>query len=885
MNMKKNRLFTLVVALLMTSIGFARDIHGVNGFYNWTPSQFQAAKNIAISSGTVFNPAWISKVSYGTNYIDVQLGVNSKTYNGGFPWRTTVRVQDFGDGTMTITKNYPVVAFKFSMPNNNLTTGQSNDDIQMFVEHWWYNPYTGTRGLMSNVSGLGLAGFASNGRYSYIYRYPYKICNNPANLNFGRDSVKLGGMNALTEHKISSNGVLWSSRQANTGTIVTSDTSMVFMRLPSSSNEKAEYIVLLNYYSIADTSYLAGSSKRILDRMNLKISDYYINFFARRDTLYSKYDTTFATDGSVQKIDTTKLPIAQNMIPSCNIKWMKTFTSIQDAWSNINSENAWGDGVESAQKSALNYGLYYAEVLLNGYCWRNSDPNVPDDKAYLAYKAAYDEANAVYNNSGATDQQYTQANTLLQAAKETFLAAADLKPGMLYNYLKSGTGSGSIVIGASDVTVGTTIGKPLTFGSNAAAVALSFSPTGNTVSGQRMYRMGTPTAGVVQASDGTLLLVTGKQGAGSVFSFGQRDVEGNGYDIKCGDYYYYMDTNGALAKTKTVPYDKDIFDVVSPYLFNIVDALAEYKSKISVEEKADLFAGWEFNSPAVDDPSTHGFVTDTLGNAVEKFMFEFNDTKMVDGWRMSRWRAYTRVNKVDLPVSEGTASCLALSGAGVYDNWDGSQAGIVNDMSAGPAMRYDFGKQSPFYARDPNPRDSSHVINLNAGYTRYMAMKWKGTNSNISLLRLNYLLGTGVDGLVISAANATGVKGDIMYWDMLQCGAVVGKQLYTSAFFNTAGFASFDDKMYIDWIRMFDSVDLIPNETMTLINGVKKNLNPFPLSVFVNGRVISVYGGEGVLYNMMGTMVSKVSNASHVTVSPGVYLVKAESGVQKVIVR
>ncbi|MDP4277885.1 MAG: hypothetical protein Q8914_09665, partial [Bacteroidota bacterium] len=533
--MKTNRLIALVAAWLMVSVGFARDIHGVNGFYYWSPAQLQSAKMLTLSNGTKW-AKWASALTYGNDYANIQLGVNNTTNNGGYAWRTTVRVQDYGDGIMTITKNYPVVAMKFSMPNNNLTKGQSVDDVNMFVEHWWYNPYTGVRGLQTNKTGLGLNGMASNGRYSYVYYYPWKICADPTNLNVGRDSVKLGGLNAMTEHHITANGVLWASRQGNTGTVATSDTSLVFIRLPSSSNEKAEYIVLMNYYSIADTSTtLATASKRILDRQNLKLSDLYINFMARRDTV--AYDTTFTAEGAIVKIDT--MAIAQNQIPSCSIKWIKTFKSLNDAWSMMNQENAWGDGSESAQKSALNYGLYYAEQLLGGYCWRNADPNAPDDGAYLAYQKAYNDANAVYNNVASVDSNFAAATQALQRAKETFMVAVDLDASMLYSYLKNETGSGSIVAGADDVTVGTYTGKPLTFGSNDAAMALNFTPTGNTVDGQKTYRLGTTTAGVVQCTNGKLLLVKGQQG--SVFSFGQRDVEGKGYDIKCGTYYYYMD--------------------------------------------------------------------------------------------------------------------------------------------------------------------------------------------------------------------------------------------------------------------------------------------------------------------------------------------------------
>ncbi|MDP4276196.1 MAG: hypothetical protein Q8914_01050, partial [Bacteroidota bacterium] len=389
--------------------------------------------------------------------------------------------------------------------------------------------------------------------------------------------------------------------------------------------------------------------------------------------------------------------------------------------------------------------------------------------------------------------------------------------------------------------------------------------------------------GVVQCTNGKLLLVKGQQG--SVFSFGQRDVEGKGYDIKCGTYYYYMDVNGSLACTTDVPVNKANFDAVSPYYFNIVDALTDYKNKVSEEEKTGLFKTWEFNATPVEDPSTHGYVTDSLGNSTEKFMSEYNDTKMVDGWRMSRWRAYTRVNQEKVATTSGTDTCLVLSTAPVYDNFDGSQTGLTYDLSAGPAMRYDFGTQKPFYARDPSPRDSSHAIYLNAGYTRYIAMKWKGTNDNISLGQLNFLLPTGQNGLNITSTNAAGIKGDVLYWDMLQCGAVVGKQLYTSAFFSTLGFEKTTDKIYIDWMRTYDSVDAIPTENLTLADGVSHSVVPDRVKAFVDGHVINVFSENGAVYSITGALVARVSGVAHVTVASGVYLIRSGSAVEKVVVK
>jgi hypothetical protein len=869
----KFKLFLSTVLFTAVTAVTARQIHGVGGFYNWTSAQMQSSGILSYSNGTKFNN-YVSSLEYQSDDLKINLGVNSTTNNGGYPWRTTVTVKD---GSMTITKNYPVLALKFSMATNNLTKGQSNDDLQMFVEHWWYNPYTGVRELMKNANYNGLKGFGSNGRFSYVYEYPWVICKDTNNYNIGRDSVKLAGMNAISEHYLSSNGILWTQRTGSAITAAAIDTSIVVMRLPSSSNEKAEYIALLNYDAIADSSSLAATSKRLLDRMDIKLSDFYFNFFARRDTVVN--DTTInGTDTTV-----TKRAITSNERPVVYMKWMKTFKSIGDVWTQMTADNNWGDGTESAQKSSLNYALYYAEQNLTGFVWRNTDPSTIDDPAYIAYQKAYNTANEVYSNTSSTNDDYASAAASLQIAKVALYQSADFDSTLVYNYLINEGGGGSIVLGKDSVTVGTLKGLPLTIGSDVSAYPFTFKKTGDKTEGQNTYYISTTKGNVVQAPDGTLLLMPFTV-PGSKFTFTQRDKENKGYDIKCGSYYYYIDfNNGSLKCSKTLTASMEQIDDMMPFLFNVKDALADYNNKISDEEKSNLFTAWEFNGSPVEDPSTHGYVT-ANGISTEKTMSENSETKMTDGWRMSRWRMQSRVNQETVKNNDGTSAvCLVLSSAPSYDSYDGATTGIENDYTTAPAMRRDAGTTVPFYNRDPSPRDSSLAINLNAGYTRYFAVKMISSAEDISIARFNFLLGTGTDGLVLSTANAAGAKGNVIYWDMLQCGATVGKQLYISQFISTNGFAKAGEKLFIDWMRTYSSIETIPSEIFDITTGVE-NVNNTSAQIFVNDGVITTFDNADI-YSITGAKIAHLQGTSHISVQPGMYIVRIGSQSKKIIVR
>jgi hypothetical protein len=828
-----------------------RAIHGVKGYYNYTASQLQQDGFLAVDTKTGNkDPNWVPSMVYNGDFVDFNLGVGDVSKNW---WRLSAKFNyKCTDATIKITKNYPVVGFKFTLPVN----VTDSTDASFSIEHWWQNPYSGTNGLMTYKNGCGLNGVNGGGRMDYAHIWRNRKFQNEGTMT-GRDSIKFITDNKQNKwYKDETNNLVEYFRTASTGTSASKDTSFVIVRLPDDvADGKSEFVAFLNYYSIADTSSQAVESKRLLDRMDIANVGFQLMFFG-----YEKIDGATAA-------------------PMGSIKWMKTFSSLKEALGSLTADNNYGDGTESALKTQLNYSLYYAEQALNGFKFRNSDPEgEPDDEAYITYKAAYEEANQVYNDANSTDADYSAANEKLQAARVAFNEAVDLPDSLVYNYVKSATSNGGIVIAGDESTIGGTTGKALTIGANDAASPLSFVATGSVVNGQKTYTLKSGSAAVVQASDGTLLLVEGA--TGSTFTFSERDTEGHGFDIHCGDYYYYLDQNGVLSFTKEIPEEATTdFDALSPYLFTIEDALGDYANTASEEEKTGLKGGWEFNDTPEDDPGTKGVV-----DGVEKTMAEYAETKMIEGWRMSRWRPYSRVNQETVKNSDNTsATCLVLTSAATYDNWDGSQSGITNDFSGPAAIRMDHGKENPFYVRDPNPRDSLYAYNFNAGINRYFAIKMKGT-SDVKFGTLTFL---GANSVTISADQITGQKGDVYYWDMLNSGFSVGKNLYTSAFFSPEGFTSADSKLYIDWMRTYSSIDEIPEESFAdgVANGITTVKAADATGKFVvNGRTVEFFDG-GQVYSIDGSLVANVKGHGTVALVPGVYLVKGGEAVSKVVVR
>ena len=65
----------------------ARDVHGVNGYYNWTTAQMQTSANLAFGSEGYKFPNWEPRYVFDGDYMKFYLGLNADDRDpekGGF---------------------------------------------------------------------------------------------------------------------------------------------------------------------------------------------------------------------------------------------------------------------------------------------------------------------------------------------------------------------------------------------------------------------------------------------------------------------------------------------------------------------------------------------------------------------------------------------------------------------------------------------------------------------------------------------------------------------------------------------------------------------------------------------------------------------------------
>ncbi len=850
----------LLSASLLCGFGMAgaRDVHGVKGYYNWTPLQMQASSVVQLGPEGYKWESWSPDFLFEDDYLNWRLGVNNTTRrdSSGFEFRSRLDFREAvkGTGFVTMTPDYPIYVFKVSLPMQTETKKGSSNTL--WSEFFWHNPYTGAQDedMCGNGAG-GLFGFTNGGKKVIdIAKNAYPYLKD----QYGRDSVAIVWANKETPYeKVVADGK--EGQVAQVG-----DTVWFIKRLPVDyEKDKCEFVVAVNFASIRDSSSLALPSKRLLDRVPIKISHFSFGLTTYADTLYAELDEKGDTISTRAK--------TREEVPNVYVKWIRTAKNISEVWNSLTEEDNWGDGpYESPQKGVLNTTLYEAETVIEGFVQYMGE----GDNAYTTLKEEQAKANEVYEKEGATSEEYEQAAAGLKAAMSAFNAYLNPDENLVYNYIRTADNSLSLYVGKDDVTKDSYTGKPVMLGSNEGATPLTFLQVSES-DGLRAYNLKCAEGTVVQCADGTLLVVPGSADA-ATFIFANRDGEGS-FDMKCGSYYYYKDGYN-LKCVSSVPTDN--YDDMLPYCFLIEDALESYNP--TEDEKSGLFEAWEFNGEAGEDPSTKGVV-----NGVEMTMGEHGQTFMLDGWRMQRWRMWSRVNKGTYKSADGEElGCLKLTVADTYDSFDGTSKGNATVYPTSPSMRREGGIFTNFYDRDPagGVRDESCLVNLNPGVRRYLAIKCKGTNPDITIDVFNFLEkpGSVATAFALNLADAE-AKGDVYYWDLMKY-ISVGKMPYVSQYFSTAGFQK-DDALYIDWIRTFETEEDIPSESFaTAISDVQADGDG--LKVFVTGRTINVFTVEaGAIYTVDGMRVASFEGTVHETVLPGMYVIRAGDTVKKVLVR
>lgn len=794
--MKRN--FLLLIAMCMIStIAMAQGaIHGVGGYYNYTATQMKASGQFAVggTNGTKF-AQWKPEVTYTDDmqYLKFYMGVHDTALKeGGFHRRSNLNFNEAaaGEGCMRVTRDYPIVAFKVSIPKNNYAKMMG----YMEPEFHWYNPSTGAN------EKLPLSGLDGNGRKRFLQFYPHLKAED------GTDSVQLNQENKGKEAWRTGNFIHTSVK----------DTAWYVRNISPVDGELTEFIIAMNFGAIGNTTDGA-----VLDTTDIKLAyvgTSWLNVYcdtAQRDTL----DT-----GEIQV-----RTLSRDEQALVYWKWFKTFRSYDELLSLMNPEGNWGDGAYvDPNKEVLNSTLYAMRKVIDNY--KFSDKLEP-------LQIAYDNASAVYNNASSTADDYKVASEALLEARDAFLAAIayDTTTKMVNFFNLSGL---PLALGAENVTVGNYTGKPVVFGMDVPQDFL-LTPYG-TANGQKAYSIKTAEGTLVQATDGQLLIVPASQLASSTSAaqvvLGNRGTEDSpGYDFRIGKYYYFFDENtGLLNHTEEIP-TVESYDEIAVYLFFPTDA-PEYDPSNHDDINYPMTSGEgsfsEFNNGVVNSLEyafEYSFATFPW-DADAKLVAEQRATQpTMDDWRTNGFRVNTniqeaeidglklmRLNKLDQYYDiHADTLCQTLV------NTDYSSDGIYTLMR-------EHGAYTSAANRVPQPNqqcDSLFAVNLNSGINRYFAIKWAGTNDQITVGGFTFYIRKSIEETVLNPNNVLERRGDVYIWDLLECGIPYGDRKACAQYLSFNNIKNSSDAVYVDWIRFYNNLDEIPSETINVPKGKKGDAN------------------------------------------------------------
>lgn len=877
--MKKKNLLCVALFTAGCSV-FAQDpIHGVDGYYNWTPTQMKASGILDVGVNGRKIAGWERELQYSDDmeYAKLIMGINSDSKDevkGGFGFRSELVMKESasGAGVMKITKAYPVVAIKISIPNNDESTNNVKiGDAYFEPEFKWYNPNTGAS------EKLPLNGLDNNGRYRFL-QYGGPLVD-----MLDRDSVQLNrGNNGYDSY-----------RTAKTVHTNYNDTIWRLVRLQPEADEKAEFLLAMDLSTICAQA-ADGGGVACLDTTDIVLSGLSLSFLGvYADTL------KYVTPGDVS----TAIVKTKEEMPTVYLKWIKTFSSMDAFNEAITADNNYGDGQPvDPQKAVLNSSLYNTMEFI--YNYKFSDQLEP-------LRSAYEAAANVYNDPEATSEQYTEQIEALDAARNTFLKAIAYTGESKMNQLLSLSGM-ALGLESESKTVGGYTGRLLTFVGAENATSFMFTESG-TVNGQKAYNLKTADGTVVQASDGSLILVDASQLTSSNvanFVFGNRgQVDNPGYDLKVGKYYYYFDTElGALSTTETVP-TVDTYDEIANYLYYPM-SVEGYDPNDHDEVNYPMTSGegsaWEFNGDVemqVEPAYATSFEKYEWDATVKAAATQRATLPYVEGWSANGWRMGTllEVDKSQKDTDGNAISCLKLTWRDKYDDIHADSVSVAErvtdwNVAQGVSIMREHGRYTSALNRVPQPNqvcDSLYAINMNSGINRYFAMKWKGNTENLTFNGLTFYVRKNVEEPSVNIANLLEKRGDVYIWDLLDCGIPYGDRKACAQYMSWNGATSSEDAVYVDWMRFYDSLEDIPEETMAIETvGVRDAEISGQNMIAVNGNHIQVIGnGEAAVYTVDGRLIETtvVDGAAGFDLAKGLYVVKFTDrqtvSVKKVLVK
>lgn len=852
MNIQKITLLCIVSCMVVITSAADR-IHGVGGYYYFSPKQLKAENKLTTANGvatTWNNNGWRTSLSYYDDYVKINMGVNNaapgKTIladdgvtvlSNLWPTRTDVGMKETlpGQGSFTVTKDFPVVAMKIAVPIGNDRI-DGNDYIEIPLALYDRD----TRALYH------ASGFDANNRLRVVPQiYPYR-----------KDSQ---GMDSLTLYRRTEpvNGV---------DGYVTVETFRVV-------DNGASWIVF----------YVDLTPQFVTDTRPIDVNNFGCMFFTQSDTAKTTAVWNEEGDQIISRLRLDGAPAkTRDEFATTYIKWIGTFASSAEVIDLIDNYN--GDNPLSASKMALDGKIYEMKEFIKGY-------KFADASALDVFNAALADAQTLSDTPApgikgspeyiAWEQSLDAEIDILLDVQKTFLVAISMVPKDIYNNIISLDGMYGITLGETK-TIGAYTGQVLAVGPASNAAGFMVKALAD-VNGQKAYSLSTAQGTVTIVNDTLLLIPTAKVTATNPanFIFSNRyTLDEPAYDMMVNGNYFYITDMAKLDKTKSLPDAQSIDDLVR-YLFDI--SAATYDP--SGDDPNMVLNGWEFNSPAAYSSETDPFPNEEpFISYLPQWQDEFT---RVDGWARIRYQMQSQISQ----QTHKDAGCLVIQDNDTYyANSDLTFAGPLNQTSypSTALLGREHGTYNTNWTEPTTSRDSTFIVYLNTYYKRYLAMKWESNNPDVRFTRIVFQALKTVDEPTFTPDNLMGRKGDVYYWDMLQTGIPYGTKGYMGQFLMFENFTGPDDQVYVDWIRTYASIDDIPNESFTNIENVNAQL---PIQIYSAGKTIHVNNltgknAEVTIYGINGMKIAGKTIGQTTTMTipvGGFYLVSVKAENEKAV--
>jgi len=873
--------------MMFAVTAFAQDaIHGVDGYYNWTPKQMKADNLLTRGNHTWVGSAVTKAVSltYYDDFARINMGqTGTKVFSGDTKiygnFRTDWGTNFTGINPLKITKKYPIIAIKIGLPDSVVAKNYS----MQLVLNWKYNGDSamvpGTNTTSNNcytVSGYNITDLA------YYRDSAYRFTD--ATMT---STIKTGGVDGSLGHGgWSQNGRMYVF-SSNTYANSWGSKDSIYTYTPTGPRWIKERKFTYGYnsrFALGDSIFLrATTGAQTQSKLQgwIKVQDpvasdiYYVdlNKVFKRDSLRfninrdlevvdfdaimenftcdtSKVITLFNESGDSIGLDT--IAKTREELPYYQIKWIKTFSTLDELINSTTQNFGDGNDTRSDNQLILNASLYNAKMSLQNYA--HTDPLYFD-----AYQAALDAAKIIYATVApsedktsaewiAWDATVAQAVTDLAAARENFLKGIAANLTNPYNVLKTGNGEAEFMIGA-DAIVNKVGCKLITLGGKDSGTPFVMVKSSSLVNGRTAYTLSNAYGRVCLIKDTLALVPTAKLASATtaMFVFSNRaDNEYPAYDIYVNGKFLYLNaTTGKLAYASTVP-DGEISEL-GAYLFDIAPATYDASGD---DPTITQFTGWEFEN----------------GN--------------LDGWRVNGYRNYGNIESL-LIKDKGCAMLTVMPT--YYAGIDTLKTTLLNtDFTVAGGAGTLFCREDGTYPNsarlEPTVRDSTYIIWTNTYQKRYLAMKMAATDTVAKLNSLGLFAVKSIDEISFNLSNVAGKKGDVIYWDMLTMGVPYGNKGWSCQYLSMTGYTADTQKVYVDWIRPYATIDEIPNELLDINSAVRNLYENSVVKVLVDNKKIIVKAENAStisLYTVSGLKVASKFNteATFNVNTQGVYIV------------